>query len=232
VPGGDKASKEAIRPLLSLLKQAYGDEFTLDRFAWLLERVEPDRGKMKLILEQIDRRINTASTSSLGRVFDAVAALLGLGHYNHFDAQLPMALESLAEPGIDDRYEFDLRHGLEPRQLDLGKMFRGIVEDLRGGTPAAVISAKFHNTLAEALLAMAKAARERARLEVAALSGGVFCNRFLTDRLIMRLRQEGFTVLWNHDVPSNDGGIALGQAAIAVNVMNRVSSERSQQSIV
>jgi hydrogenase maturation protein HypF len=232
LPGGDKASKEAIRPLLSLLKQAYGDEFTLDRFAWLLERVEPDRGKMKLILEQIDRRINTASTSSLGRVFDAVAALLGLGHYNHFDAQLPMALESLAEPGIDDRYEFDLRHGLEPRQLDLGKMFRGIVEDLRGGTPAAVISAKFHNTLAEALLAMAKAARERARLEVAALSGGVFCNRFLTDRLIMRLRQEGFTVLWNHDVPSNDGGIALGQAAIAVNVMNRVSSERSQQSIV
>ena len=94
LPGGDKASKEAIRPLLSLLKQAYGDEFTLDRFAWLLERVESDRGKMKLILEQIDRRINTVSTSSLGRVFDAVAALLGLGSYNHFDAQLPMALES------------------------------------------------------------------------------------------------------------------------------------------
>ncbi len=215
LPGGDTASKEAIRPLLSLLKQAYGDEFTLDRFAWLLERVESNRGKMKLILEQIDRRINTVSTSSLGRVFDAVAALLGLGHYNHFDAQLPMALESLAEPGIDDRYEFDLPQGVEPGQLSLGRALRGIVADLRGGKPAAVISAKFHNTLAEALLAMAKAARESTRLEVAALSGGVFCNRFLTNRLILRLQQEGFTVLWNHDVPSNDGGIALGQAAIA-----------------
>jgi hydrogenase maturation protein HypF len=222
LPGGDKASKEAIRPLLSLLRQAYGVEFTLDRFAWLLERVESDRDKMKLILEQIERRINTVSTSSLGRVFDAVTALLGLGNYNHFDAQLPMALESLAEAGVDDCYEFDLRQGVEPLQLDLGRTLRGIVEDLRGGTSGAIISAKFHNTLAEALLAMAKAARESTRLEVAALSGGVFCNRCLTDRLIVRLRQEGFAVLWNHDVPSNDGGIALGQAAIAAQAVNRV----------
>jgi hydrogenase maturation protein HypF len=221
LPGGDKASKEAIRPLLSLLKQAYGDEFTLDRFTWLLERVESDRGKMKLILEQIDRRINTVSTSSLGRVFDAVAASLGLGNYNHFDAQLPMALESVAVPDLDDRYEFDLLQGVEPLQLDLGRTLRGIVEDLRGGKSAAVISAKFHNTLAEALLAMAKAARESTRLKVAALSGGVFCNRFLADRLIVRLQQEGFAVLWNHDVPSNDGGIALGQAVIAASILGR-----------
>jgi hydrogenase maturation protein HypF len=78
-----------------------------------------------------------------------------------------------------------------------------------------VISAKFHNTLAEALLALAQAARQSTRLEVVALSGGVFCNRLLTDRLIRRLKQAGFTVLWNRSVPSNDGGIALGQAAIA-----------------
>lgn len=221
LPGGDKASKEAVRPLLSLLKQAYGDEFTLDRFAWLLERVEPDHGKIKLILEQIDRRINTVSTSSLGRVFDAVAALLGLDTYNHFDAQLPMALESVAASNVDDCYNFDLRQGVEPLQLDLCRTFQGIVQDLRGGRSAAVISTKFHNTLAEALLAMAQAARESTRLEVAALSGGVFCNRFLADRLIRRLRQEGFTVLWNHEVPSNDGGIALGQAAIAAALTNR-----------
>jgi hydrogenase maturation protein HypF len=216
LPGGDKASKEPIRPLLSLLRQAYGDDFTLDRFAWLLERVESDRTKMKLILEQIDKGINTVSTSSLGRVFDAVASLLGLGSYNHFDAQLPMALESLAEPSVDDRYEFDLAQEAEPLQLDLRRTLKEIVEDLRSGRPAAIVSAKFHNTLAEALLALAKAARESTRLEVAALSGGVFCNRFLTDRLVLRLKQEGFMVLWNRSVPSNDGGIALGQAAIAV----------------
>ena len=232
LPGADKASKEPIRPLLSLLRQAYGDDFQLDRFAWLLERVESDRSKMKLILQQIDKRINTVSTSSLGRVFDAVAALLGLGSYNHFDAQLPMALESLAEPGIDDCYEFDLPHGVEPLQLDLGRTLQGMVEDLKRETPVAVISTKFHNTLAEALLAMAKAARESTRLEVAALSGGVFCNRFLTDWLVLRLKQEGFTVLLNRDVPANDGGIALGQAAIAADVMNRVLSNTSQRTTV
>ena len=223
LPGGDQASKEPIRPLLSLLRQAYGDDLQLERFAELLERVESDHGKMRLILEQIDRGINTVNTSSLGRVFDAVAALLGLGHYNHFDAQLPMALESLAQPGVEDSYDFDLSQGDEPRQLDLRRTLRSVVEDLRK-EKRAVVSARFHNTLAEALLMLAKAARQRTGLEIAALSGGVFCNRFLTDRLIRRLKQEGFTVLWNRSVPSNDGGIALGQAAIAAQLVCSVSA--------
>jgi hydrogenase maturation protein HypF len=142
-----------------------------------------------------------------------------LGRYNHFDAQLPMALESLAEPEMEECYEFDLPQGGEPLQLDLRRTLKGVVEDLRSETPAAVISARFHNTLAEALVAMAEVARQRTRLEVVALSGGVFCNRFLTDHLVRRLKQEGFTVLWNRSVPSNDGGIALGQAAIAAGIL-------------
>ncbi len=218
--GGDKASKQAIRPLLGLLKQAYGAGFRLDDLLWLLERIEPDVGKLRLIETQIDKQLNTVNTSSLGRVFDAVAAMLGLGGYNHFDAQLPMALESLTEPGIDDYYEFDLRRDRgEPVQLDLRKAVMGVVGDVKSGRAPAVISAKFHNTLAEALLATAKAARESTRLEVAALSGGVFCNRVLTERLIVRLKQAGFEVLWNRDVPANDGGLALGQAAIAAQAL-------------
>jgi hydrogenase maturation protein HypF len=127
-----------------------------------------------------------------------------------------MALESLAERHIDDCYAFDLRRtGDEPLQLDLHKAIIGVVEDVRRERAPAVISAKFHNTLAEALAVMAEAARESTRLEVAALSGGVFCNRFLTERLVTRLKQEGFTVLLNRDVPGNDGGLSLGQAAIA-----------------
>jgi hydrogenase maturation protein HypF len=224
LPGGDKASKEAIRPALSLLKDAYGAEFSLDRFRSLLARIEPDEAKLRLILEQIDKRINSVNTSSLGRVFDAVAALVGLGSYNHFDAQLPMALESLTATGVEDCYEFDL-HQLrgEPLQLDLRRTLRSLVEDIRRETTPAVVSAKFHNTLAEALLAMAKAARESTRLEIAALSGGVFCNRYLLNRLTARLQQEGFTVLWNREVPSNDGGIALGQAAIAAHILKSSS---------
>lgn len=219
--GGDKASKEAVRPLLSLLRQAYGEDFALAEFAWLLERIEPDEKKLRLIAEQIDKGINTVNTSSLGRVFDAVAAMIGLGERNHFDAQLPMALESIAQRDADDRYEYDLhRPGGEPVQLSLRKALRGLVGDLKRAETPAIISAKFHNTLVEALLAMAKAARESTRLETAALSGGVFCNRYLVNRLAMRLKQEGFTVLLNRVVPSNDGGIALGQAAIAAHILN------------
>jgi hydrogenase maturation protein HypF len=222
--GGDKASKEAVRPLLSLLRQAYGDNFTPAEFTWLLERVEPDAKKLRLIVEQLDKGINTVSTSSLGRVFDAVAALVGLGNYNHFDAQLPMALESVVQPDVEDRYEYDLHSpGGEPMQLDLRKMLRELTEDVKRAVAPATISAKFHNTLAEALLAMAKAARESTRLGIVALSGGVFCNRYLANRLVMRLKQEGFAVLLNRDVPSNDGGIALGQAAIAAHLMTGTS---------
>jgi len=220
--GGDKASKEAVRPLLGLLKQAYGADFRLDEFAWLLERIEPDTDKLRLIDQQIDKRLNVVSTSSLGRVFDAVAAMLGLGGFNHFDAQLPMALESLAAPQVEDGYEFDLRRvGDEPLQLDLRRAIMGAVGDVRGETTPAVVSAKFHNTLAEALLAMAKAARASTGLEVAALSGGVFCNRFLTSRLVSRLKQAGFVVLLNRDVPANDGGLSLGQAAVASAILRK-----------
>jgi hydrogenase maturation protein HypF len=222
--GGDKASKEAVRPLLGLLKQAYGADFKLGEFSWLLERIEPDAGKLRLIDEQIDRRLNVVSTSSLGRVFDAVAAMLGLGSLNHFDAQLPMSLESLAAPQVEDSYEFELRRNRdEPLQLDLRKAIKGVVEDARSETTQAVVSAKFHNTLAEALLAMAKAAREVSGLEIAALSGGVFCSRFLTTRLVSRLKQAGFAVLLNRDVPANDGGLALGQAAIAAHLAFQLS---------
>lgn len=221
--GGDKASKEAVRPLLGLLKQAYGADFRLDEFAWLLERIEPDADKLRLIDDQIDRRLNVVSTSSLGRVFDAVAAMLGLGGFNRFDAQLPMALESLADPGVDDGYEFALhREGAEPLRLDLRKAIMGVVGDVRSEKAPAIIAARFHNTLAEALLAMAEAARQSTRLEVAALSGGVFCNRFLTARLVTRLKRAGFTVLLNRDVPANDGGLALGQAAIVVGLLHHV----------
>ncbi|MEN6424150.1 MAG: carbamoyltransferase HypF [Phycisphaerales bacterium] len=221
--GGDKASKEAIRPLLGLLRQAYGDDFRLDDFMWLLERIEPDAGKLRLIDEQIVKRLNTVNTSSLGRVFDAVAAMLGLGHYNHFDAQLPMTLESLAEPGIDDCYEFDLhRVAGEPLQFDLRRTLRSILGDVRSEKTPAVIAARFHNTLAEALLAMATAARENTGLEVVALSGGAFCNRVLANRLVARLSQQGFRVLLNRDIPTNDGGLALGQAAIAANMATHI----------
>jgi hydrogenase maturation protein HypF len=221
--GADKASKEAIRPALGLLKKTYGNDFSIEKFRWLLERIEPDVDKKsKIILEQLEKRINTVDTSSLGRVFDAVAAMVGLGSYNYFEAQLPMAMETIVEDGIEDCYDFELiREADKLLQLGLRKMTKGIINDIQEELPAGVIAAKFHNTLAIALLAMAKQARERTKLDTVALSGGVFCNRYLTNRLVKLLKKNDFTVLFNRDVPANDGGISLGQAAIAAHIVKR-----------
>ena len=248
LPGADRASKEAIRPLLSLLKKSWGKDFRLPNFDWLIERIKPDchccesrnpgnkkkidsrlRGNdnilnSKFILEQIEKRINCVQTSSLGRVFDAVAAMLGLGSYNHFDAQLPMALEAVIQSGIEDHYDFELiSRANEAVQLDLGKTLKQLIADVQNDLGAGTISPKFHNTLSIALLAMAKQARESTKLDTVALSGGVFCNRYLTNRLVNQLKQNGFSVLFNREVPANDGGLSLGQAAIAAAVMNRES---------
>ncbi len=220
--GADKASKEAIRPLLGLLKKTYGDNFKLEKFRWLLERIEPDANKQQIISEQIEKQINTVETSSLGRVFDAVAAMAGLGTYNHFEAQLPMALEAIAENSIKELYGFELtKKTNEPIQIDLSKMIKQIITDIHERTAEGVVSAKFHNTVAAALLEMAKQAREKTKLNTVALSGGVFCNRYLTNRLINLLKESDFHILFNREFPSNDGGISVGQAAIAARAVTR-----------
>jgi len=217
--GGDKASKEAARPALSLLKKAYSSKFNLDKFNWLFERIEQDKGSLQMISEQLEKNVNCVETSSLGRLFDAIAAMLGLGSYNHFDAQLPMALEAIITDSIEESYEFQLINNAgKLLQLDLGKMIRQIIDDIQNDLPPAEISAKFHNTIASALLEMAKVARESTELNTVALSGGVFCNRYLINRLVILLKQNDFTTLFNRHVPSNDGGISLGQAAIAAHL--------------
>jgi hydrogenase maturation protein HypF len=224
LPGADKAGKEAIRPVLGLLKKAYGGNFRLDKFSWLLERIEGSTKKQQIILEQIEKGVNTVETSSLGRVFDAVACMLGLGSYNHFEAQLPMALEAIAASDVDDRYELEA-YSLpgKPHQFGLGAIVRQLVGDIQNGIDGGIISAKFHNTISEILLGFAVICRSQTRLNMVALSGGVFCNRYLANRLIELLEKNDFHVLFNHDVPANDGGISLGQAAIAACLVNRDS---------
>jgi hydrogenase maturation protein HypF len=200
---------------LGILKTFY-PVFQLDDFLWLLKPIEPDRQKQEAILTQIEKKINVAQTSSMGRIFDAAAAMLGLGTYNHFEAQLPIALESIADPAIDSAYQFTLFETVEgPVQLDLTLTMKQFIADIQAGVVVSTISAKFHNAIADALVALAQKARKAADINTVALSGGVFCNRFLTNRLITSLKHNNFLVLLNRHVPANDGGIALGQAAIA-----------------
>jgi len=227
LPGADKASKQAVRGVLSLLKQAYGSGFTLEKLDWLLKQIEPDAGRLQTISEQLEKGVNCIETSSLGRVFDAVAAMLGLGNYNHFDAQLPMALEAIAAADVEDRYEIEMFSPPgEPCRVSLGGTVRQLVNDVRSGVDAGIISAKFHNTISEILLALALLCRSKTHLNSVALSGGVFCNRYLTDRLIKQLKQNDFSVLSNRVVPSNDGGISVGQAAIAAKLVAAEDGQR------
>jgi len=138
--GADKASKEAIRPLLALLKKTYGSDFKLDEFKWLLDRIEPDTDKQQIVSEQLEKRINTVETSSLGRFFDAVAAMVGVGCYNHFEAQLPMALEAIADDDVEKCYDFELIDSAgKALQLDLGKTIEQIICDIREKTASPLI---------------------------------------------------------------------------------------------
>ena len=220
--GADAASKQAIRPVIALLAHTYGEEFEPEKFRRLLDTIEPDESKRQIILDQTNRQINAVKTSSLGRVFDAVAAMLGLGNVNHFEAQLPIALEAIAAVDCDQRYDFELTEQSDKQlTLDLRRMIKQIVADISENKERAMVSAKFHNTIAAGLLEMAKTARKAKGLNTVALSGGVFCNRFLTNRLIRLLKKDGFSVLYNHNFPANDGCISVGQAAIAASKISR-----------
>ncbi|NIA17310.1 MAG: carbamoyltransferase HypF, partial [Planctomycetes bacterium] len=218
LPGADMASKEAIRPLLGLLTKVYGDGFNIN----ILEKIEPDTQKIEIILQQIEKKLNTIETSSLGRVFDAVAALAGIGNRNSFDAELPMKLQECIMPGIEQSYGFRIIQDDNMLfKLDISRMIREIIADVNTNISAGVISARFHNCLCDALTAIALKAREKTKLNTVALSGGVFCNRYLAEKTINFLKKNDFNVLFNTTVASNDGGVSLGQAAIAAAVVSK-----------
>jgi hydrogenase maturation protein HypF len=209
--GGDQAAQEAIRPLIGLL-----DEQDLSAIESDLVKIEPNRKKIETIRTQIDKTINTVSASSLGRLFDAAAALIGLGNKNTYEAQLAMALEAIADQQEKSAYSVQMEENWQgPVLWDPRSILRQLLDDPDRHTRPQASAARFHNTIAAGLLEFARRAREKTGLKKVALSGGVFCNRFLTNRLIEQLRQEGFEVLFKQQAPVNDGGIALGQAAIA-----------------
>ena len=216
--GGDMATIEAIRPVLGILGRAAADT----GIAEILRKIEPDAAKVALIVEQIEKSVNTVPSSSLGRFFDAAAALLGLGGRNNFEAQLPMAVEALAAAGVDDSYPVNyLCENEGPVKWLANEALAAIIDDIGRGISDKIIAARFHNTVCDALLGLAQKARQACGLCDVALAGGVFCNRYLSTRLITQLQRDGFRVFFSRQTPANDGGIALGQAAIAGAMIRR-----------
>jgi hydrogenase maturation protein HypF len=215
LPGGDKAVKEPRRAALGLLYELYGEAaFEMTHLPPLREMPPVEMITLRGMLQ---RRFNSPSTSSVGRLFDVVASLVNLRQQMRFEGQAAMELEfALEGVGSDARYDLPLVTRDSKRVLDWSLMVYSILTDVNGGVSVAEISAKFHNALAEAVVEVAKASG----LTRVVLSGGCFQNRYLAERTVSRLRAEHFQPYWHQRVPPNDGGIALGQIFAARNNLN------------
>jgi hydrogenase maturation protein HypF len=230
LPGGDAAVREGWRSAASLMFEVFGSE-SLDQRrvhnhgapqAWPLLRdlgtgiLRPDESKIRLMLE---RGINVVPTTSVGRLFDAVASITGVAQQNRFEGQAAMLLENEIGP-LRTEEAYPLRGG------DWGSLIQAVVADKRAGVSVPLIAARFHNALVAWILEVAEneaaesAVAAGAQLDQVVLSGGVFQNRYLTERAAAKLESLGFAVYTHRQVPPNDGGIALGQAVMAQAVVD------------
>ena len=230
LPGGDAAVKEPRRVALALLWELFG-EAALDRDD-LAPIAALSPGERSLLGQMLRKGVNTPLTTSMGRLFDGVAALLDLHQTVSFEAEAAMALEFVADGGEGGAYplplvELKIRdqrlkikgepHGQsliinhQSLILDWRPLISAILADLDQRVPIPTIAARFHNALIEAIVAVAHRVGEPR----VALSGGVWQNRLLTERATSSLRENGFEVILHRQVPPNDGGVSLGQIAIA-----------------
>lgn len=204
LPGGEQAVRQPRRSALGVLHEIHEDPGPLRAaVGWSAAELS----QLETLLE---RRLNCPRSTSMGRLFDAVAAMCGLRPTTSFEGQAAMALEFAAEGQSTAAYSFALADG-EPAVADWEWLVRGVLADRRAGVPVATIAHKFHNALAELAVAIAR----RAGVSDVGLSGGCFQNLLLTTRVRQRLLAAGFRVFTHSQVPPGDGGIALGQILVA-----------------
>jgi hydrogenase maturation protein HypF len=211
LPGGEQAIKEPRRSAFGLLYELFHSSLT--ERADLAPVAEFTPQERIVLARMMSREFNAPLTSSIGRLFDAVASLTGLRQVNSFEGQAAMEME-FAIPGTDteDAYEIAIGASAEREEqhlllMDWGLIVPAVLEDLRRGCSPGLISQKFHNALTNAVLEVAGRIGERRIV----LTGGCFQNRYLTERTVRRLSQAGFQPYWHQRVPPNDGGISLGQ---------------------
>jgi hydrogenase maturation protein HypF len=217
LPGSEKAVKEPRRTALGLLYELMGEAvFKRDDLSLVRSFNASERAMLR---QMIARGFNSPWTSSAGRLFDAVASIASIRQRINFEGQAAMELEfAIQDKPTDEAYSFRIRevstgtiHELPLQIVDWEPMILEILDDLKKEVAIGEISAKFHNTLTEIIVNIAKGIRE----ERVVLTGGCFQNRYLTERTVQRLQTEGFRPYWHQRVPPNDGGISLGQAFVA-----------------
>jgi hydrogenase maturation protein HypF len=206
MPGGEKAVDEPWRMAFSYIFKYFGDNFDYESVP-LFESIE--EVKLSMIREMIVKKINSPMTSGAGRLFDAVSAILLLCSETTFDSEAPMRLESAINCATNASYPFQAG-----KTINFAETISGILTD-SDRMNVSLISAKFHNTVAEAVLQVSKQIRKETSINKVILSGGVFQNKYLLEKSLSLLRGDRFKVFTNHLVPANDGGISLGQILIA-----------------
>ena len=213
LPGGEAAVRQPWQMAVGYLYRYLGEE-GLQVAASLF----PGRERaIRVVARLVDTGFNSPLTSSCGRWFDAVSAMLGVCLENTYEGQAAAELGDLVDtggvaPGMQGSYPFSFRG----EEIYPGPAMAALVGDLRGGVPRGVIAARFHNTVAGMMVEAACRVREREGLDRVALSGGVFQNPYLYTRVRDELTGRGFQVYGHRGVPANDGGLALGQAMVAL----------------
>lgn len=206
--GGDKAAVEPRRVALSLLWESLGPDLFADLA--LLESLNISAAEAKTFARMLQTGLNLVRTSSVGRLFDGVASLLGVRHQVSFEGQAAMELEFLAEQeslNDDSGYQFGISEARGSRVIDWTPLIKEILADKRDALAAKVIAARFHHGLGAAIYQVA----QLQKIKKVILSGGVFQNKVLLETTARRLRAGAFEVLIPRVVPPNDGGICLGQ---------------------
>ena len=221
LPGGDRASREPRRAALGLLYGLFGDSlFESNQAIALPLLAQFSAAELAVLRSMLRRSVNTPLTSSAGRLFDAIAALLHLYPHTTYEGQAAMALEHKATQLTTDNladaaYSFEFYPG-QPARIDWAPTLQAILADMQAGIVDPHIAARFHNTLVAIIVEVAQRLRRTFPTADIVLAGGCWQNRYLTERTIAHLRAVGFTPHWPRQIPPNDGGIALGQLMAAL----------------
>ena len=212
MPGGAAAIREPWRMAVSYLYNAFGEGF-LNLKLPLFQDVE--KKKIKIILHMISKKVNSPQTSSLGRLFDGIAAILGIRKRVAYEGQAAMELEMTMGKETEESYDYEWERGKDSYQVLVHPIVCGVVRDMEKGLEASDISSKFHVTLIRLFSDLCTVLRQETGLDRVVLSGGVFQNATLLAGLRKALEEKDFQVFTHSLVPCNDGGISLGQAVVA-----------------
>ncbi|HWF18355.1 MAG TPA: carbamoyltransferase HypF, partial [Verrucomicrobiae bacterium] len=222
LPGGDTAVRQPRRSALGLLYEIFGNG--LFKEPELITLQSFTASELGLLRQALDKEINVPVTSSAGRLFDAVASLIGLRQRVGFEGQAAMDLEFAVEEGIEESYPFEFQKN-EASMIDWEPMVLKILEEVRRKETVGVIAAKFHNTLTEMIIRVS----HEIGFPRVVLSGGCFQNKYFTERTVRQLQQEGFRPYWHQRIPPNDGGIAVGQVVAALRTKNSADATQDRE---